>query len=491
MGLFSFGRKKLEDGFEFVIDGIYALKGNSAVATGKLIRGRLIPGTEAICLNELGEPVFKCRISGIEQGTKILKAASYDMKGTYGAHYGFKLDGVTKDQIPAEGAVLVSVTEELDEALKDAAPVPSSVKTSTSIGNTVVVKDAQAQNALLMAARAQEKAGRPAGPLGAEREEQLSVILEETLSEAVLVPLSIQESIFLLCRLQQMNHQEPVSGYEDKIRLLYDTVLEKLKAAPSLFILLDEGSSLPLMVGDTADVYSTKELALKALHFYAEQYHRHLVLREIPREHTGLPGRLSLFAWLYYLGMEKLLIDNGSYQLFVNRSDLLENPEEETGQPLEVPVANPSLRCAMAEYLQEIRWHVSYSEREANVEAKKEHLKKELLQAKLLVPVKFEKTEGLNKGQNTIDADKQDNLFFPRIENNEHKQFLPMFTDWLEFQKAYKREEWGCMVFSLADGLRAAAKDPAVINPLTENLILDRAFIKEIAEMYRSSSENA
>lgn len=38
MGLFSFGRKKLEDGFEFVIDGIYALKGNSAVAAGKLTR---------------------------------------------------------------------------------------------------------------------------------------------------------------------------------------------------------------------------------------------------------------------------------------------------------------------------------------------------------------------------------------------------------------------------------------------------------------------
>ena len=49
MGLFSFGRKKLEDGFEFVIDGIYALKGNSAVAAGKLTRGRLIPGTERKC----------------------------------------------------------------------------------------------------------------------------------------------------------------------------------------------------------------------------------------------------------------------------------------------------------------------------------------------------------------------------------------------------------------------------------------------------------
>ena len=47
------------------------------------------------------------------------------------------------------------------------------------------------------------------------------------------------------------------------------------------------------------------------------------------------------------------------------------------------------------------------------------------------------------------------------------------------------------MVFSLADGLRAAAVDPAVINPLTENLILDRTLVKEIAEMYRSSSKNA
>ena len=112
------------------------------------------------------------------------------------------------------------------------------------------------------------------------------------------------------------------------------------------------------------------------------------------------------------------------------------------------------------------------------------------MQAKLLVPVKFEKTEGLNKGQNTIDAEKQDNLFFPRIENNEHKQFLPMFTDWLEFQKAYKREEWGCMVFSLADGLRAAAGDPAVINPLTEKSDPGQSSCKrKLQKMYRSSSK--
>ena len=30
-----------------------------------------------------------------------------------------------------------------------------------------------------------------------------------------------------------------------------------------------------------------------------------------------------------------------------------------------------------------------------------------------------------------------------------------------------------------------------VINPLTENLILDRDFIKEMIEMYKTSSKNA
>lgn len=504
MGLFSFGRKKLEDGFEFVIDGAYALKGNSAVATGKLTRGRLIPGTEAVCLNALGEPVFKCRITGIEQGTKLLRAASYDMKGTYGAHYGFKLDGVKKEQIPEEGAVLVSVTEELAEAVKEltgagpaaldipaGVPVRQPALAAAPAGSTVVVQDTDARNALLSAAKAQERAFRPAGPLGAGREEELETLLEEGLTDAALVPLTIQETIFLLCRLQQMHRQENVSGYESKGQLLYDTVLEKLKAAPALYILLDEGSSLPLIIGDTVDVYSAKELASQALHFYEEQYHRHLLLQEIKKERTGLPGHLSLFAWLYFLGMEKLLIDNGSYQLFVNRADLLKDPEEEMGRSLEVPVINPSFRYSMAEYLEEIRWHVSYSEREENVASRKEHLKKELLSAKLLVPVKFDKTEGLNRGQNTIDAGKENGLFFPRVENNDHTLFLPVFTDWLEFQKAYKREEWGCMVFSFLDCLRAAGRDPMVINPLTENLILDRDFIKEMIEMYKTSSKNA
>ena len=263
MGLFSFGRKKLEDGFEFVIDGIYALKGNSAVAAGKLTRGRLIPGTEAICLNELGEPVFKCRISGIEQGTKILRAASYDMKGTYGPHYGFKLDGAVKEDVP-KGAVLVPVTDELLEVVSEteepafkATPAPKVIDFNRISGLTM--EDLQGvpeenENDLEAVKKAGERDENLAALLPKKREDELSALVagEGTLSEALLVPLSVKECIFMICRLQQMNEQSEMPDYNEKGQLLYDAVVEKLKMSSSLYILLDKGTGLPYIIVATA-----------------------------------------------------------------------------------------------------------------------------------------------------------------------------------------------------------------------------------------------
>lgn len=122
--------------------------------------------------------------------------------------------------------------------------------------------------------------------------------------------------------------------YNEKGQLLYDAVVEKLKMSSSLYILLDKSTGLPYIIEGTVDVYSEEILAKHALHFYENQYHKSLILKEVPKKNSGLPGRISLFAWLYYLGMEKLLINNGSYQLLMNRSDFLEDPSEEKGAEL-------------------------------------------------------------------------------------------------------------------------------------------------------------
>ncbi len=78
----------------------------------------MTPRTAAICLDSEGKPAFHCVIKGIEQGTQLMKMASADMKGTYGPHYGFKLDCAVKEDVP-KGAVLVPVTDELLEVVSE------------------------------------------------------------------------------------------------------------------------------------------------------------------------------------------------------------------------------------------------------------------------------------------------------------------------------------------------------------------------------------
>ncbi|MCB7319053.1 SseB family protein [Lacrimispora sp. 210928-DFI.3.58] len=491
MGLFSFGKKKLTEGFEFSIEETFALKdNNSIVVTGKLSQGRFIPGTMAVCLDADRRPVFRCRIEGIEQGTKILKIATADAKGTYGSRYGLKLGGVKREQVPEEG-VLVTETEELLEELKermDELAVQARARAQARVEKTTAPETeaedpmAAARHEAAQREEERKRAEEMAGPLGYEREEELAALLAgDAVDTAKLAKLTIQESIFLLCRLQSANRRSPVEHYEEKGQTLFTEILEKLRSADSLFVLLDEGSSLPFILGDTVDVYSTKELAVQAASFYEKQY-RHLLVKEVPKGRTDLPGRLSLFAWLYYLGMERILVDNGSYQLIVKRADILPSAAETAAKDA-VPVCNPSFRFAMADFLEETRWHVDYPEREENIKTKNERMMKELKKARFLVPMKYE-GGALKRGENHISLSKGGSMTFPKVQNNKGTYFLPLFTDWPEFQRAYRKEEWSATVFTINDGIHVAGKDGIVINPLTENLVIKNEMFAEIKESH-------
>ena len=309
MGLFS-NKKAQADGFSFAVDEVYALKeGKSVVVTGKMTSGKVTPGTAAICLDEEGKPAFHCTIEGIEQGTKLMKIASADMKGTYGPHYGFKLRGTVKEDVP-KGAVLVPVTDELLETVSEteepaftAVPAPKIIDFAKFSGLTMddFTGVPEANEADLEAVKkAGERDENLAALLPKKREDELSILVagEGSLSEALLVPMSVKECIFMMCRLQQMNEQAEMPDYNEKGQLIYDAIVEKLKMAPSLYVLLDKATGLPYIIEGTIDVYSEEILAKHALHFYENQYHKSLVLKEIPKTSTGLPGRISLFAWL-------------------------------------------------------------------------------------------------------------------------------------------------------------------------------------------------
>lgn len=478
MGLFSFGKKKQGEGFEFAINDTYAVKDSgSMVVTGKLNQGRFAPGTLAVCLDREGNPLFRCRIEGIEQGTQMVKIASADSQGDYGAHYGVRLGGVSRRHVPEDG-FLVSETPELLEALEEkeaAAPVPARSAEREENSRILVVDPEKFHKGV-----PHEEEQENVGPLGKEREEELALFIQgEAVDKEKLEPLTIQETIFLLCRLQQENREAEEPNYREKGQAIYETILKKLREAPALYLTLDEGSSLPLITGSTVDVYSSRELAQRAVEFYGKQYRR-LFVKELPEGKTDLPGRIHLFYWLYYLGMERILVDNGSYQLVVRRQDLMPEAAEKAAKS-QVPVINPGLRFTMAAYLEEARWHVSYPEREENLKKKKDRMDVALLGAQFLVPMKYE-GGNLKRGENRIDMSGSQSMHFPRVENNRGQYFIPLFTDWPEFRRGYRRDEWAAVVLDLKGALRMADKDGLVVNPLTENLILGQEEIRGLKE---------
>ena len=488
MAIFSFGKKKQTEGFEFKIHDTYSVKDSgSAVVTGMLNQGRFVPGTTAVCLDRDRNPLFRCRIQGIEQGTRILKIASADSQGDYGARYGLKLGGVSRQHIPEDG-YLVSEAPELLEALEEkGAAAPKAGEESGASAFAGSHLGHQENSHVLVVDPSKFHRGMPtdekeenAGPLGREREDELAHLLEgEAIDREKLEPLTIQETIFLLCCFQLANRETKEAHYREKGQVIYETILEKLRNAPALYVIIDEGSTLPLITGDTVDVYTTRELAEKAVAFYSQQY-RHLFIKEMPNGKTDLPGRIHLFHWFYYLGMERILVDNGSYQLAVNRRDLMPEAEEKVKKS-QVPVVNPKLRFAMADYLEEARWHVSYPEREENMKNKKDRMDALLLRSQFLVPMKYE-GGALKRGENQISFSENNSMKFPRIENNLGQYFIPMFTDWPEFRRGYRKEEWAAMVLDLRALIGLADKDGLVVNPLTENLILNREALGGLRE---------
>ena len=54
-----------------------------------------------------------------------------------------------------------------------------------------------------------------------------------------------------MCRLQQMNEQAEMPDYNEKGQLIYDAIVEKLKMAPSLYVLLDKATGLPYIIEGT------------------------------------------------------------------------------------------------------------------------------------------------------------------------------------------------------------------------------------------------
>ena len=317
-----------------------------------------------------------------------------------------------------------------------------------------------------------------------KKDEIGAMIYEEEIDQEYIKGLNGQELIFLLTTLEAFNKKAPLPGFEKNHRLIYNEVLRRVRDAEYLYVLYDQTTGFPFIDQGFANVYYEQELAEKAAEIYNKQFRKvaaRKCLVEDPNYKGG--GKFGFFDYLYYIGIENLLIDNGGYRARFKRSEIVAAPGEWGGAENRPEPVNSALNFAMIDFLEEVRWPVKYEKRDQILKAKEMRMLSLIRNAQLLVPTQHEgPTETDENGRIRIGKDTK--LKFMVLKTQEDKQFLPVYTDPFEFAKQGVTKGWNAGVFKYQDVIRFIQdREGIVVNPLGQSLVLtkDRIMALEVA----------
>ena len=329
-----------------------------------------------------------------------------------------------------------------------------------------------------------------------KKDEIGAMIYEEDIDQEYVQGLNGQELIFLLTTLEAFNKKAPLPGFEKNHRLIYNEVLRRVRDAEYLYVLYDQITGFPFIDQGFANVYYEQELAEKAAEIYNKQF-RKLAARKCQIEDPNYKGggKFGFFDYLYYIGIENLIVDNGGYRARFKRSEIIAAPGEWGGAENRPEPVNSALNFAMIDFLEEVRWPVKYEKRDQILKAKEMRMLSLLRNAQLLVPTQHEgPTETDENGRIKIGKDTK--LKFMVLKTPEDKQFLPVYTDPFEFAKKGVTKDWNAGVFRYQDVIRFIQdREGLVVNPLGESLVLtkDRIMALEVAgkqaEMLRAQNQ--
>lgn len=319
---------------------------------------------------------------------------------------------------------------------------------------------------------------------GERKEEVGEMIYDSNISPDSLRALSNQELLFLLTALEVFNKKAALPGFEDNHRKIYNDLLGRIRDAETLYVLYDSTTGYPFIDHGFANVYFEKEIAETAVKLFAKQF-RNVHVRDIKVENPDDTAAVKrgFFDYLYYIGIENLLVDNGAYRARFRRNEIVAAPGDWSGEDKSKNPVNPALNFAMLDFMAEMRWPVQYEKRNEIVRAKEMRMLSLIRTSNFIIPMQHEgPVEVLEDGRMKFNKDTK--FRFLMMNTSEGKQFLPVYTDAIEFGKKLRGSEWNAAVFRYQDILKFVSdKDGITINPDGQSVVLpkDRMMMLEVA----------
>ena len=192
-------------------------------------------------------------------------------------------------------------------------------------------------------------------------------------------------------------------------------------------------------------IFSEKEFADKAEEYFNKE-ETFLQMKELINLNV-----MNEFGKLHYLGIEKVIIDNGQYNIEINRNDILPPPDYSNIPARKIPVMNPKLQFAMIYFFQYAYSGKNYKNKAEVIRGLEANMLEEVLRAKFLLPIKLESDNiGIDSnGANVVEKGSKVN--FTVIKDKDSLRWLPAFTDWYEFNKAFDKSKLKSSICSFED----------------------------------------
>ena len=324
-----------------------------------------------------------------------------------------------------------------------------------------------------------------------ERKREIGeLIFDEDISSDTLKFLNPQELLFLLTTLEVFNKKKALPGYESNHRKVYNEILGRIRDAEFLYVIYDLNTGFPFIDHGYGNVYFEEDLARKACEMFNKQFRKTEPKKCPINSVDDNTKNLGFFDFLYYTGIDNLIIDNGAYRARFKRNEIVPAAAEWSSEKTNMPI-NPKLNFAMLDFLEEIKWPVKYEKRTEVLKAKELRMMTFLRGSKLLVPIQHEgPAEMMDDGR--IKLTKDTKLRFLVMRTNDDKEFIPVFTDTNEFAKLQGAREWNAGVFAYADILKLVnEKDGIRINPEGQGLVFQKERLYEFEKMMQQQINQA
>lgn len=315
------------------------------------------------------------------------------------------------------------------------------------------------------------------------------LIYEPQIKLDMIKDFSLQEILFVLTSLEVFNAKSKFENYESNHRVLYNEVLSRVRDASTIYVLYDTSTNYPFLDHGFASIYLDKDAAEAAAAGFGKQF-RKLAVRECRGENSDdSSSKKGFFDYLFYLGIERLIVDNGMYRAMFRRSEIVAPPN--WADDKKTPPSNPALAFAMLDFIEEAKWPVKYEKREQVLKAKEMRMLSLARLGTYIVPIEHDgPAEVMEDGR--LKFGKDSKLKFPIMKNSKGGMYLPVFTDGVEFARKFGKEGFQGAVFKFPDLIKFVQdRDGVVINPMGQNIMLQKDKMLEIEAAAAESIKKA